>query len=181
MTNMAFDFKQDLANRIAKNPSYRQMAEYATGEPHHKRNEDYFYAFKDAYERSKQYNRYGYMPEDEIRDNLDDAYYGLMDNYQNNHGWWGRDWDDYGVSRFEDEYGTIDDFSGKGLDAWKRWMQENYGGTSEDHQAYGYPIRNNPDKFKTLDDLKKWHQEFAPSGYDELLEFWTNKLGFGGK
>lgn len=175
---MAFDWKEEFYNRISKNPSYRKMAEYATGEPNNKRNEDYFYAFKDAYERSKNYNNYGHMPEQDITDNLWDSYYGLMDNYQNNHGLYGREWERYGIPRFEQDYGTIDEFTNKGLAGWRKFLDEEYGGSDEDHQVFGHYIRNNPNKIKTIDDLKKYHHEFAPSGYDDLLEWWINKLGF---
>lgn len=170
----SFDFKQDLANRVSRNDDYRAMANYAGGEGNN--NDDYFYAFKDAYEKNNP--DYDFMSERQLGSQLSDAYWRKADDYRDRKGYGQSDWDRYGVSEFEDLYGDEATWTGRGLDAWKRWADENYGGHSEDHINFGSYIRNNPDRIKSLEDLKQYHQGWGDGDYPEFLDWWSKKLGF---
>lgn len=181
--------QKDLAKRISRNPAYRQMAQYASGAEKHPANDELFYAFKDAYERSRLFNDYEYMPEDEISDTLSDRYYELQDYDYDSHGLipgsrgGDSEWETYYAPAFEKIYGTHDDFVKKGTDAWKRYMLENFGGHTEDHQGFGRFIQNHPERFKEPKALDDYYKDWAGPGvdsYQELLAFWKNKL-YGGK
>jgi len=185
----SFDFKQDFAKRVSSNPAYSKMAQYARGDDKDI-GDDYFYAFKDAYEQSPYYAKYGLMMEDDIGARLSDRYWQLQDDDYNSRGLTPGSYDDDSeyerlyLPEFEKKYGTHEDFLNRTKNAWRKWMQENYGGTSEDHQTFGHYIRNNPDKFTTLKQLDDYYNDWAGPGvdsYKDLYNWWLNKLGFGGK
>ena len=180
--NAQSDFLQrDFAKRVGRNPAYSQMAKYARGDEEDKA-DDYFYAFKDAYEQSPTFNRANYMDDEEMKARLGDRYWDLAYQDQKSRGVSDREYDHYYLPQFEKKYGTFDDFVGKTHGAWKRWMEENYGGYSEDHQSLGRYIRENPDKFKTKDALEQYFKEWNGDlgGYDDFFDWWRNKL-FGGQ
>lgn len=122
---MAYKSPLDLANSIEKEPLHiRSLKEQVSHNPNYKKiadsisngqddiNDAYFYALKDAYEKS------GYNPsEDDIRREAWDSYYRLSDSFKDNWGYNDRDWDYYGVPRFEEKYGTEQDFIQKLIDA----------------------------------------------------------------
>ena len=167
----SFDFKEDLANRVSRNEDYRAMAKYA-GEDDLG---DYFYAFKDAYENSPDLD---FMSERQLTNQLSNAYWRKSDDYMQRKGYGQNEWDRYGASEFEDLYGNEENWINRGIDAWKKWTDENYGGHTEDHINFGSYIRNNPNKIKTLDDLKHYHQGWGDGDYPEFLDWWSKKLGF---
>ena len=173
--------KKDFEKRVGRNPSYSKMAQYARGDDQDI-SDDYFYAYKDAYEQSPTFNRIGYMNPEEMKSRLSDRYWDM--DYQNrlSIGVPESEYDRYYLGDFEKKYGTYDDFVNKTYNAWKRWMNETYGGNSEDHQTFGRYIRENPDKFTTLKQLQDYYEEWdgRQHNYPEFLEFWKNKL-FGGK
>lgn len=112
---MAFDFKKDLAKRVAKNPSYQGMVD-SLGLNDDDMKDAYFYAFKDAYERN------GFKPtEENIREELSDRYWGLADSYRERMGY-GQDdeiWEREGPSFVADQYGPEEEFISNGIEAWK--------------------------------------------------------------
>lgn len=183
-----FDFKKDLTQRVGRNPAYSKMAQYARGDDQDI-SDEYFYAFKDAYEQSPDFAKYHLMMPDDLNWRLSDRYWKLQDDDYEAHGLTPGSYESdleyermYGPE-FENKYGTHDDFVRKSMDAWKRWMAENYGGHSEDHQTFGRYIRDNPEKFKELKQLQEYYNDWAGPGvgsYQELLDFWKNKL-FGGQ
>lgn len=185
----SFDWQKDFANRVSGNPAYSKMAQYSRGDDQDI-GDDYFYAFKDAYEQSKDYSKYGLMMPDELKWRLSDRYWKLQDDDYDAHGITPGSYEsDLEYERnylpaFERKYGTHDDFVNKSLNGWKRWMSENYGGDSEDHQSFGGYIRKNPDKFTTIQQLQDYYNDWAGEGgdsYQDIYNFWVNKLGFGGK
>jgi hypothetical protein len=183
-------WQSEFSDRVSKNPAYSKMAQYARGDNQDVA-DDYFYAFKDAYEQSPDYNKYGLMMEDDIGARLSDRYYKLLDDDYAAHGITpdGSYENDLKYERqylpeFERKYGTHDDFLSKTKNGWRKWMQENYGGESEDHQTFGHYIRNNPDKFKSVKELDDYYNDWAGPGvdsYKDLYNWWHQKLGFGGK
>ena len=188
-TDQSNFLQKDFAKRIGRNPAYRQMAQYARGDDQDI-SDDYFYAFKDAYEQSPDFARNNLMMENDIGARLSDRYYKLLDDDYEAHGitpdgsyendskyekWYG--------PQFEKKYGTHDDFVKKTTDAWKRWMTENYGGYDEDHQSLGRYIVENLDKLPNRDALEEYFKGWAGEGYedyDDYFDFWRNKL-FGGQ
>ena len=180
------NWQNDLAERAAKNPAYSKMAQYARGDNQDVA-DDYFYAFKDAYEQSPAYARSQLMMEDDIGSRLSDRYYKLLDDDYEANGITpdGSYESDLKYERnyqpaFEKRYGTHDDFVKRTTEAWKRWMAENYGGHSEDHQSFGGFIRQNPDKFKTRKEFDDYYEGWAGPGadsYRDLYDFWLKKLG----
>ena len=108
---MAFDFKKDLASRVAKNPQYDSWVK-SIGSKDADVNDAYFYAFKDAYEKN------GFKPtEDNIRDELSDRYWSLADGFKDGRGYSDGYWDRSGYDEFMEKYGSEDDFISKGLRA----------------------------------------------------------------
>ena len=180
--------QKDLAKRMSRNPAYSKMAQYARGDENDV-SDEYFYAFKDAYEQSPDFNKYNLMMEDDIGSRLSDRYWKLMDDDYESYGlipgtsYGDKEYEGYHLPAFEKKYGTHDDFVKRSTDAWKRWMAENYGGHSEDHQSFGRYIADHPDRFTKLNQLQNYYDEWdgRQNNYPELLEFWKNKLGFGGK
>ena len=118
----SFDFKQDLANRIAKNPDYSKMAEYAVGKDH-PANDEYFYAFKDAYEQSQDYANGGDINEDYLKEFLTNRYDDLryQDEYESGYG--EKEYEYYYLPRFEKKYGSREDFTNTGLNAWRKFLE----------------------------------------------------------
>lgn len=185
-TDQSNFLQKDLAERIGRNPAYSKMAQYARGDDQDI-TDDYFYAFKDAYEKSPTFNKYNnhYIPFADIENELSEAYYRMQDDDYDSHGLTpgsyesDREYERMYGPEFERKHGTHDDYVRKGMDAWERWMKENYGGSSEDHQSFGRYIRENPNEFKDINALQKYYSEWSPfDSYPELLEFWKNKLGF---
>lgn len=108
---MAFDFKKDLAKRVAKNPQYDSWVK-SIGSKDADVNDAYFYAFKDAYEKN------GFKPtEDNIRDELSDRYWSLANGFKDGRGYSDGYWDRGGYDEFTEKYGSEDDFISKGLRA----------------------------------------------------------------
>lgn len=181
-------WQKDLAKRTSRNPAYSKMAQYARGDDQDV-SDEYFYAFKDAYEQSPDFNKYNLMMESDIKPRLSDRYWKLQDDDYESRGLTpgsyesDREYEKLYLPEFERKYGTHDDFVNKSMNAWKRWMAENFGGHTEDHQTFGRYISENPDKFKEPKALDDYYKDWAGPGvdsYQELLTFWKNKL-YGGK
>lgn len=168
---------RSLEKQVAGNPRYRAIADLVEGpsQSNDAIKELYFYAFKDAYEKN---GDDGYINEDTIDAELGDAYYREMDNFMESRGMSQREFDRYGINEFEEEFGTEEDFTNRGKQAWRKYMEETYGGRfggiDEDAQRFGNTILNNPEKFRSPEDIKKFADEFFYSG-DEDAELLTKK------
>ena len=99
---------RSLENQVAQNPRYEKIARSLA--PNDKQLYDsYFYALKDAFEKND------YNPsDDQIRDELVDAYYRANDDFIDRLG------EGYGQQSFENVYGREDTFISKLFDALKK-------------------------------------------------------------
>lgn len=104
---------KSLAEQSSHNGYFQELADnieqYAPWEEKGSRaNEAYFYAFKDAFEKS------GYDPtEGDIMDAGEEAYRSLEKQIKAQRGFTDEEWDEYGYPDFEEEYGTIGEFIGR--------------------------------------------------------------------
>lgn len=177
--------QKSLEKQVSKNPEYQSYVDSIAKNKNLTDNEkeEYFYAFKDAYEKSSTYQRFGYMPSGEIKNELSNAYYNMASNYQYNKGYSQKQWDEFGLSEFEDKYGTEEKFVQLGFDAWEQSMTDKFGGISEDHQTLGNLISK--EQPKNAEELKNVMDEFnnhtTDKYYQEEYEFYKNKLGFNSK
>ena len=107
---------RSLEEQVSHNPDYKKIADSISGD-NKDLNDAYFYALKDAYEKS------GYKPtEDNIRNEAWDAYYRLSDNFRDSYGYGDTDWDYYGFPDFEKKYGTEEEFIQKLIDAHNNFL-----------------------------------------------------------
>ena len=108
---------KSLENQVSKNPDYKKIADSLSDKQDI--NDAYFYAFKDAYEK------HNYEPSNKhIADELSDRYWALADSYRDRYGMSDGEWDRYGVSRFEEEYGTESDFIDKGIESHNKYFDD---------------------------------------------------------
>lgn len=95
---------RSLEEQVSHNPDYMKIAKsISNGDG--SLEDAYFYALKDAYERSR------YRPtENDIAREASNAYYGLTNDYREYHGMNDREWDEVGWPDFEEKYGTEEQF-----------------------------------------------------------------------
>ena len=99
---------RSLEHQVAQNPKYEKIAK-AVAPNDEQLYDSYFYALKDAFEKN------AYNPsDDQIRDELVDAYYRANDDFIDRHG------KDYGQYAFENVYGSEDSFIQKLFDALRK-------------------------------------------------------------
>lgn len=104
---------RSLEEQVSHNPDYMKIAKSISG-GNSNLEDAYFYALKDAYERS------GFAPtDDDIAREASNAYYGMTDDYRRYYGMNDRDWDEVGWPDFEEKYGTEDQFIERLLEAYK--------------------------------------------------------------
>jgi len=131
---------QSLENQVSRNPSYKAIADSISDKQDV--NEAYFYALKDAFEKNN------YEPSDkDISSELSDRYWDLADSFRDRYGMSDGEWDRSGWARFEDEYGTEEDFINKGIEAYNKHFDELGSPDDEKSQSNWYDNLDDSDEY----------------------------------